>query len=345
MKTRMRLLLVPLVPVTALLVYQPGLVRRSAAPEPASAVGGKAGQWIQGVGYVEPVSEVRRLTFKGNGVIGECRVRVGDLLQAGQILMVLQNEDQRAALEVAEKELHLARAARAKVFRGVNPFQIAAAESRIDLLKEHFQHATREHERSRTMFGSQAVSDAENAQVRTAMLQARAALHQAEAEVLHLKNHVTGEDRQVAEAQVELAVARREWWHRQLEDTILRAPFAGRVLEILKREGEGVRLADNEPVALFGDTSQLRIRAEIEERFARRLKVGQRAQVFGRGLGQECLLGHVVFVKGVMGPKTVFARAATERKDLDVIQVFIEVEEKLVAPVGLEVDVRVALEV
>jgi HlyD family secretion protein len=83
---------------------------------------------------------------------------------------------------------------------------------------------------------------------------------------------------------------------------------------------------------------------EIEERFARRLRVGQRAVVFGRGLGKDSFESRVVLVKAVMGKKTVFARTATERKDLDVLQVFIEPEAAFQAPVGLEVDVRIALE-
>jgi HlyD family secretion protein len=42
-----------------------------------------------------------------------------------------------------------------------------------------------------------------------------------------------------------------------------------------------------------------------------------------------------------MGKKTVFSRVATERKDLEVIQVLVDLDEPLAAPVGLQVDVQV----
>lgn len=44
-----------------------------------------------------------------------------------------------------------------------------------------------------------------------------------------------------------------------------------------------------------------------------------------------------------MGRKTVFAQTATERKDLDVVQVLIALPEGVAWPIGLEVDVRVLL--
>jgi hypothetical protein len=46
-------------------------------------------------------------------------------------------------------------------------------------------------------------------------------------------------------------------------------------------------------------------------------------------------------VEQVMGDKTVFTRAASERKDLKVLQVVIELGPGFSAPVGLQVDVRV----
>jgi HlyD family secretion protein len=47
----------------------------------------------------------------------------------------------------------------------------------------------------------------------------------------------------------------------------------------------------------------------------------------------------VTEIRQIMGKKTVFARTATERKDLDVVQVIVNPSEPFHAPVGLEVDV------
>jgi HlyD family secretion protein len=47
-----------------------------------------------------------------------------------------------------------------------------------------------------------------------------------------------------------------------------------------------------------------------------------------------------VLVKTMMGKKTVFSRESAERKDLEVLQVFIEPDQPLDVPVGLKIDVE-----
>src|SRR5262249_32252017 len=156
----------------------------------------------------------------------------------------------------------------------------------------------------------------------------------------HARNHVRPEDRRAAEAQAELAAARLELSRRQYEETLLRAPCDGQVLELLRREGDAVRLVDVEPVLLFADPSRLWVRAETEDGFVPRLRQGQRCVLSGRGLGRK-VPGRLVGIKRVMGPRRVFSGASTERRDLEVIQVFVEPEGSFDVPVGLRVDVGV----
>ena len=51
-------------------------------------------RWIQGVGRVEPESEVRRLVFRVNGIVDRCPVEVGETVQEGDVLMALEGEEQ-----------------------------------------------------------------------------------------------------------------------------------------------------------------------------------------------------------------------------------------------------------
>ena len=81
--------------------------------------------------------------------------------------------------------------------------------------------------------------------------------------------------------------------------------------------------------------------AEIDERFVKELSLGQTAEAYGRNLLSRTYPGRVIEVEKVMGGKTVFTRASSERKDLHVLQVVIEMEPGFSAPVGLQVDVRI----
>ncbi|MEY4718399.1 MAG: hypothetical protein RL563_1017 [Pseudomonadota bacterium] len=125
---------------------------------------------------------------------------------------------------------------------------------------------------------------------------------------------------------------------------MLTAPIDGIILEFILRVGESTYAAGSpEPLVLLGDLTQLRVRAEIDENYALNLKAGQKALLFGRGLGDKEIPAHVKLVKNIMGKKTVFAKTATERKDIDVIQAFIEPVQPLQLPVGLEVNVKIAV--
>jgi HlyD family secretion protein len=167
-------------------------------------------------------------------------------------------------------------------------------------------------------------------------------LEEAKADLNRLETFVRPEDRTVAAARVQLAAANLAAAKARFAETLLRAPINGTVLEILKREGEAVRVYDPTPVLVFGDCSKLKVRAEFDERFVNDIAIGQKARLFGRGLGDRSVTGTVTLVKTIMGKKTVFSRESAERKDLEVLQVFIDTDELLDVPIGLKIDVQLA---
>ena len=236
---------------------------------------------IHGIGYVEPAAEVRRLVFKVDGVVARCPAVLNEAVRAGTVLMELDNRKQDAAVAVAEEELRLAEAERDKVLSGINPAQIDAASRRVELLREQFRFGHNEHVRARDLIARKAMSRSEYDKAFTEMTQRRAELRQAESDQLHLQSFVREEDRRLAAVKVQAAQARLSLAREQREDTLLRAPCDGTTLEILKREGEGSRVSDTEPVILFADLSRLRVRAEVDERHLSDLTKGQSATVAG----------------------------------------------------------------
>jgi ABC exporter DevB family membrane fusion protein len=296
---------------------------------------------IEGIGYVEPVSEVRQLSPKTGGVIKECYVKVGDVVRKGDLILTLHDEKETSAVTLARKQLEVARAEEAQVKAGIHRHRIVAAEKTVARLREQHKHASREADRTRKVFASNSASRADMDLAETNRLQLEASLHQAEAELLYLKNYVRDVDETLMRTKVCQAEANLELAEQQLRDLRVLVPFDGTILKILKRPGEGVRMIELEPVVIFGDLSHLRIRAEIDERFVKDICIGQTAEVYGRTLLGRIYSGRVVEVEKIMGDKTVFTRASSERKDLHILQVVIEMDLRFSAPVGLQVDVRI----
>lgn len=296
---------------------------------PGAALSGQE-EWISASGHVEPAGEVRRLVFRHPGVVGVVNTAVGSKVAAGEVLMRLRDEEETAALREAEAALEVAKAERAQLAAGVNPRRISAAEAEAELWRKN-------HLRQAELLGKGAgtVADLDLA------LATRDARN---AELLALQEAVRFTDLQVMDARIHLAEARVRTAAGRLEDTLLRAPFAGAVLEVLRREGESVQGTTGDPAVVFGDLDRLRVRVEMDETHAMSLKLGLRAEVRPRDAKDRVWTGSVVLVKPVMGPKTVFAKTATERRDLDVLQALVELEVSKPVPVGLEVDVRILVE-
>lgn len=309
----------------------------------ATSSAGSKKRAVQGIGYVEPMNDIRKLAFKMDGIIKDCPVEIGQRVARGDVLMSLDDRDEAATVVVSEKQLAAAVAEREQLLAGVHPQQIAAAESKVKRLAESVRHARKHHERIAKLHARTASSESDRDEAETKMLQAEAALLEAKAELVGMREHVRLVDRAVADAAVAQAEAQLIAARARLDQTILRAPSDGRVLEILRREAESSRGPSGEPALIFADDSRLRVRAEIDERYVSLLHEGQAARVFGRGLGGNVYTGNVSLVKRLMGNKTVFSRAASERKDLDVLQVFIDLDESFQAPLGLQVDVEVTL--
>jgi multidrug resistance efflux pump len=295
---------------------------------------------IQAVGYTEPISELRRLTLDIDGVIAKCHVTVGQSVAQNDLLIELENSEEQAAVALSDADVKLAEAELAQLLAGVNPYSIQAAERERDLLAENQRHAQQEYDRLRSLTRT-VVSAEQMDKAESQLRQTKIALARQEAELLYLRNFVREEDVSVARAKVAAAQARLQLAQKQLERTRLRAPFDGTVLELLKREGDGLRMGDPRPVAVFADASLLRVRAEVDERHAVRIRRGQSATIFGRNLGPRKFQGKVEQVKSLMGDKTVFTNAPDERKDLDVLEVLIDMQDGFIAPVGLRVDVAI----
>jgi HlyD family secretion protein len=300
-----------------------------------------AGGWVQGIGYVEPAGEVRRLSFLYPGIVGEVLTDVGAEVSKGDVLMRQTDRAERAALAEAEATLATAQAEYQQTLAGVNPERIRALEATRTASEAAAINARRDYERFDQLLAKGVVSQLERDHGETEALRAEASFKQAEAELANLRLFVRVEDIAVAGNRMKLAEARVATVRTRLLENELRAPMTGQVLELLHREGESTHGLTPEPVLVFADSGRLRVRAEIEESYALQLRPGQDAEVFGRGLGQRKIEGRVSLVKAIMGKKTVFTKSSTERKDLDVLQVLIDLPEGTTLPVGFEVDVRI----
>jgi len=249
----------------------------------------------------------------------------------------------QAEVETARTALALARAEAADTSSGINPYRLHVVEASIARLQENCRHYRVEAQRQEKLLQVHASNDQELQATLHQLRLAEMAMREEEANLLYLRMYVTQEKRGVLDSKIHQAEAQLKLAEEREQATRVLAPSDGTVLKLLKREGEGVHPSDPEAVLLFGDLSRLHVRADIDERFVQLLRAGQPAEIFGRNLAGKRYRGRVLSVEPLMGAKTVFTRASSEKKDLDVVQAVLEMEPGLQAPPGLRVDVEITV--
>ncbi|TET44086.1 efflux RND transporter periplasmic adaptor subunit [Candidatus Aerophobetes bacterium] len=154
---------------------------------------------------------------------------------------------------------------------------------------------------------------------RLSLLQAENALKEAESELESAKlgspkSVVEKKERQLREKKLELQLKRKE-----LEDTLLKAPFSGMVSKIYVEKGEivsGEAVSASRAILRLIDTSRLFAEVAVDEVDIAQARLGQRTEVTVDAYPDEIFSGRVVYV----------APEATTSQGLVVIEVKIELE-------------------
>ncbi len=208
------------------------------------------------------------LRFEVSGRVRERRVEPGRQVEAGEVLLALEEGDLRDALARAEAALELE--------------QRAAERDRrlLALAEEAARLQRREVERLRRLEGG----DLAPASARE---EARRRLLQLEGEVVRLQAQVAAAPARLRRLEAERSRARRD-----LERAVLRAPFAGTVATVGLEVGE--RATPAVAAVVLVETRRLHLRVQAGPEAARSLRLGQELTVeaAGRRLrGQVVALG------------------------------------------------------
>lgn len=213
-------------------------------------------QWVVAAGRIAAPSRVR-IGTELTGVVAERLARDGDVVQAGQVLARLVDDEWLARLH--ESEAALAQ---------LNEAELPLAEAAVREAESRLNQARRELERRRGLLAAKAVSreDVEQA----ALAEVAAATTAAQARLRLDALRAGGPDQAVLEARQEVARA-------GLERTRVRSPVAGTVVHHDIEPGDLVQAGQVLfEVAAAGATE---VRVQVDERYLGVLAVGQQATV------------------------------------------------------------------
>jgi HlyD family secretion protein len=278
---------------------------------------------VSALGRIAPSGEVIAVapptptTTREGGRVDQLLVQVGDHVEAGQIVAVLDTRDRRAAMvNEAEAKVEVAKAKVAQVQAGAKPEEVRAQGAVIRRSEADLVAAQEDFERARSLIQANAISREEHSSRRLKFEQAQAALAQAKAQLEALKAvrpvDVKVAEAELAQARASLAIARQD-----LKDAEVRSPISGQVLRIHARPGEEVK---DKGTLEVGNTDVMHVVAEVYEADISKVRVGQTATVFVPTLGVE-LSGEVVSKNLIVARQDLFGNDPVADIDARVVEV------------------------
>lgn len=311
---------------------------------------------ITALGRLEPEQEVIKLSVPAEMVnerMARLLIRRGDRVQAGQVIAVLDSHDrlQKAVLE-AREQVRVAQSRLAQIRAGAKTGEIAARRAEILRFQAELQgeqvtrsaeirrrvserhHAKAEYERHRYLAERGAVSSALYDQKRLALFTSGAQLQEAQSHrnlrvsliqaqlqqaraTLDQIAEVRPVDVRPAQLDVQRALAALERSKAEMEQSVVRSPQAGRVLEIHAKPGETV---SQRGIADVGQTDRMQVVAEVYQSDIGRIRVGQRAEVTGESFA-GALRGTVHDIGLMVSQQETLSQQPGENLDQRIVKV------------------------
>jgi HlyD family secretion protein len=290
-------------------------------------------------GRIEPKTGEYRLSAATAGEIEDVLIDVHDKVEAGDILVRLDDKDlfakRRAA--IAEVEVRLRERSEEPV-TGQALERQNAEDSYADAERAVFR-AQQELDDAVIALrnGSGASDDVTGARNRLTAAEKKLEDERQEYKKIAAKSGMpkpTRLDTGLTQSLADLSLVEAE-----IERTRLRAPFSGSVLKVWAREGEVAAPSSAAPLVLFGDVSSLRVKAELEERDVVKVRKGQKVIVRSDAFPGRDFVGKVTSLGAALGSPSIASRGPRRPSDIDVLEVIGDLGEQPDLLPGMRVDV------
>jgi len=316
----------------------------STTPAPAAApTAATQLAWIAAApGRVEPRSGQIRIGTGVAGKVDRIAVIMNDRVADGEVLVRLEDKEARARLASAEAQAALSKRERDNPPAGA-PKETSSRDS-INRAEDAVFTAERN-----VMSARFELDDAIAADRKTPGNQALAGARRRHGDAVdRLRQEQSALASAISRAgsvaptrlEAALIAARSEVTLAEtlLDKTRIRAPIAGKVLQINAKVGELVAPTPELPLVVVGDMTIVRVRAEVDEPDVAKIKLGQRVSVKNNAYPGREFEGKVAEIAPSLALPRMGSRGARRTTDVEVMEVLIDLDSSAPLLPGMRVD-------
>ncbi|MCU0720927.1 MAG: HlyD family efflux transporter periplasmic adaptor subunit [Pirellula sp.] len=284
------------------------------------------GSTISGLGEIQMAGEPVSIATAIAGIVANVHVVPGQSVLVGDPLFTLDDRALRAELNNRKANLATVTAKLKKLKAGTRPEDIPPAQAKVAAAAASLERHKDAWERAKLSVGQRTLSEEEFITRRCAFEQSLAELGQSQAELEKLKAGAWSHDIMIAELEAEAAQWGVEQIQIDIDRLVVRAPVDGLILHVDIRPGEIAESRKTEkPLVQLGVHGPLRVRVQIDEEDASRVRSQARAEGYLRGRDRSAIELRFLRIDPRIVPKSSLVGGTTERVDTRVLYVVYEI--------------------
>ena len=237
---------------------------------------GEVNSFLKVTGVVE-ANETVRVTSEIMGQAKEVKVKDGEEVNKGDILIALGDEQIKIQVAQAQATLDSIQASYDKIKSGARPQEIKQAESALLQAKLNRDSVEENYLRMEKLFSEKAISEQQYEQAKNQYEIADVQYQSAQESYELVIEGAAEEDIKSVEAQVRQTKAALDMAKYQLKNTQITAPISGKVTSITVSSGEMV--SPSVPLLSIIDVSRIFVKIGISEKDISKIKEGQKVNL------------------------------------------------------------------
>lgn len=272
---------------------------------------------ILGVARIEPEEGIVTITAGATGKILGVMMDENQQIQKGQSLLAVEVAIENAQLNQSLSKTETQKAA------------IEASKATIAALKVSLKNAQDTYQR--------------NAQLYEGKAQTKEVLDNSKTTVEKYMKDIATAEANLAQTQARMKELEADiaYYRTVVNQKKIVAPLTGKVLNVLVKTGEYVTNASQ--IAEIAPAGAMIARTEVDELYAEKVKIGQKATILSQTTGEQIAEGTVSFTSDYLKAKSLFKDQATEQEDRRVREVHIKLTSGKTPLIGSRVDCMIQL--
>ena len=270
---------------------------------------------IIGVGRIVPENEIIQFAVPVSGILKTIFKEENEIVTAGELIATLKNDVELSEVFESASKVNIQNA------------QVTVAEASIEEYEAKLSNATAQYQRLKALYekGAETKQEVDNSETEYKTLQAN---------ISRLKTQVG-----VAKSQVASSGSNTALYKARLEQTKIKAPCNGKILEWKVRPGEGI--IAQQAIAQIAPIGNTIVECEIDESLALKVKLNQEAAINYLGTAEVIAKGKVYFLSDYLKKKSLFSEQSGEAEDrrVRVVKILLDNPQGLLLNAKVEVNI------